>query len=128
MGADALLLIVNGLSKSELREFRELAESLGMDVLVEAHTLGEAETALESGASLVGINNRDLETFEVSLDVACTVIPLLKERAMIVSESAIRTAADVASVHNAGARSVLIGTTFCKADDPEAKVREVMGW
>lgn len=128
LGADAVLLIVNGLSKSELRELRELGESLGMDVLVEAHTLAEAETALDSGATFVGINNRDLETFDVTLDVACSVIPEIAGRATVVSESALRTKDDIDLVHRAGARAVLIGTTFCKAPDPGAKVREVMGW
>jgi len=128
MGADAVLLIVNGLSRSELREFRELGESLGMDVLVEAHSLVEAETAIESGATFVGVNNRDLETFEVSLEVACTVIPELVGRSTVVSESALRTTEDIKLVQSAGARAVLIGTTFLKGDDPGAKVKEVMGW
>lgn len=128
MGADAMLLIVNGLDKSELRDLRLLIESLGMDALVEVHTLSEAEIALESGATFVGVNNRDLETFEVSLDTACTVIPRLADKATVVSESALKTLADIELVHRAGARSVLIGTTFCREDDPGAKVKEVMGW
>ncbi|MBS1722204.1 MAG: indole-3-glycerol phosphate synthase TrpC [Armatimonadetes bacterium] len=128
MGSDAILLIVNGLSKSDLTDFRELGESLGMDVLVEAHTLEEAETAFETGATFIGINNRDLETFEVSIDVACQVIPELAGRATVVSESALKTHEDVGLVGRAGARAVLIGTTFCKSPDVGAKVREVMGW
>ena len=128
MGADAVLLIVNGLSKSELQEFRELGESLGMDVLVEAHTLSEAEIALETGAKLVGVNNRNLETFQESIDTACTVIPEIVGKATVVSESAIGSLSDVQTVAKAGARAVLIGTTFCAAADPGAKVKEVMGW
>ena len=128
MGADAVLLIVSGLSKSELVVFRELGESLGMDVLVEAHSLSEAETAIETGATFIGINNRNLETFEVTLEVACAVIPKLVGRATLVSESALKSFDDIEMVRKAGARAVLIGTTFCKADDPGVKVKEVMGW
>lgn len=128
LGADAVLLIVNGLSKSELQDFRLLAESLTMDVLVEAHMLEEAEVALQTGATLVGVNNRDLSTFEVALETSCEVIPQIRDRATVVSESALRTTEDVNLVQRAGARAVLIGTTFCKAPDPAAKVKEVMGW
>lgn len=128
LGADAVLLIVNGLSKSDLEDFRLLAESLAMDVLVEAHTLDEAELALDTGATLVGVNNRDLATFEVTLETSCEVIPKISDRATVVSESALRSQADIELVKNAGARAVLIGTTFCKAPDPGAKVKEVMGW
>lgn len=128
MGADAMLLIVNGLDKSELSNLRLLIESLRMDALVEVHTLAEAETAIETGATFIGVNNRDLETFEVNLETARTVIPWLAEKATVVSESALKTNADIEIVHRAGARSVLIGTTFCREDDPGAKVKEVMGW
>lgn len=128
LGADAVLLIVNGLSKSELQDFRLLAESLTMDVLVEAHTLEEAEVALETGAALVGVNNRDLTTFEVALETSCEVIPRIRDRATIVSESALRSLEEITLVQKAGARAVLIGTSFCKAPDPGAKVKEVMGW
>ncbi|MBS1708654.1 MAG: indole-3-glycerol phosphate synthase TrpC, partial [Armatimonadetes bacterium] len=112
LGADAVLLIVNGLSQVQLREYRELAESLGMDVLVEAHTLAEAETAMESGAKLLGVNNRDLETFETNIEATEEIAPLVAGRATVVSESALRTSGDVARVSQAGARSVLIGSAF----------------
>ena len=128
MGADAVLLIVNGLDDVELRGFRELAEGLGMDVIVEAHNLDEAVRALESGATIVGVNNRNLETFEEDIETACQVIPEISNRALIVSESSLKSNEDVMKVSNAGARSVLIGTTFSRAVDIGAKVREVMGW
>ena len=128
IGADAVLLIVNGLSPSELRELRELAESLGMDALVEAHTLEEAETAIETGATVVGVNNRNLADFRTDVGVGESVLPALVGRATLVSESALRSAEDVSRVAAAGARAVLIGTAFVKADYPAAKVREVMGW
>jgi indole-3-glycerol phosphate synthase len=128
MGADAVLLIVNGLELAELRDLRCLAEELGMDALVEAHTLEEAETALESGATLLGINNRDLENFETDLAASCGVIPKVSGRALVVSESAIDGPEAVERVRAAGARAVLIGTEFCRSKDPGRRVLEVMGW
>ncbi len=128
LGADAVLLIVYGLDRAELTGLRELAESLGMDALVEAHTGDEAETALATGATFLGVNNRDLRTFATTTDTACEVIPSLVGRATVVSESALHSPADVGKVAAAGARAVLIGTAFCAAPEPGAKVREVMGW
>ncbi|MCW5936333.1 MAG: indole-3-glycerol phosphate synthase TrpC [Fimbriimonadaceae bacterium] len=128
IGADAVLLIVNGLEKAQLIDLRVLAESLGMDVLVEAHSLQEAELALETGARLIGVNNRDLTTFETSIDVACQVVPQIAAHATVVSESALRSREDIDKVKEAGARAVLIGTAFCAAPEPGARVLEVMGW
>ncbi|MCA0361388.1 MAG: indole-3-glycerol phosphate synthase TrpC [Armatimonadetes bacterium] len=128
MGADAILLIVNGLSRSELTELRELAESLSLDVLVESHTLEEAEIALEAGAKLLGVNNRDLETFEINIEASEHILPLVKDRATCVSESALHNRNDVERVQAAGARSVLIGTAFSQSPDIPAKIREMMGW
>lgn len=128
MGADAILLIVYGLSDSELVEYRELAESLGMDVLVEAHSAEECDRALASGAKILGINNRDLRTFEISIGVGAGLIPLYTERAFVVSESALHSHGDVETVAAAGARAVLIGTAFCKEPDIEAAVRRIMNW
>ncbi len=127
-GADAVLLIVSGLGRGELEEFLGLAKSLGMDALVEAHTLEEAETALEIGSTLVGVNNRDLETFEVRIETSESVIPELVGRAVLVSESALRTHGDIERVRAAGARAVLIGTAFCEVPDVAGQVRKVMGW
>lgn len=128
MAADAVLLIVSGLSPSQLREYRELAEFLGMDALVEAHTVDEAKTALDSGAKLVGINNRNLKTFETNITNTEAILPQFAGRATLVAESAIETNDDVRRVAMAGARAVLVGTAFCSADDVSAKVIEVMGW
>ena len=122
IGADAILLIVNGLSHSELQDLYGLSSALGLDVLVEAHTAEEAESALGLGAALVGINNRNLKTFDEDLSVSCELIPTIAHRATIVSESSIRNAAEVSKVAQAGARAVLIGTSFCAAPDPGAKV------
>lgn len=128
MGADAILLIVAGLSPLQLKEYRELAEFLGMDALVEAHTKHEAEVALKSGASLVGVNNRNLKTFETDLENTEKTVPAIAKKATVVAESAIRSLEDVQRVAKAGARAVLVGTAFCQSPNIGAKVKEVMGW
>lgn len=128
MGADAVLLIVYGLSDPELRAFRELAESMGMDALVEVHGTEELERALASGATFIGVNNRDLRTFETRIETTEEVALNLPEGVHLVSESALRDSTDIQRVKAAGARSVLIGTSFMTAPNIGAKVREVMGW
>jgi indole-3-glycerol phosphate synthase len=127
-GADAVLLIVAGLEREQLAELHALALELGMDVLVEVHTLEEAETALGLGAELVGVNNRNLTDFRTDLSISEQILPLLAGRALAVSESALETCADLERVRAAGARAVLIGTAFMAAPDVGGKVREVMGW
>lgn len=127
-GADAVLLIVAGLEKSRIEELQALAWELGMDALVEAHSLEEAEVAQACGSNFIGVNNRNLATFETSLETSLRVIPALGDGVLKVSESALATRADLDLVRKAGADAVLIGTTFCAAPNVEAKVREVMGW
>jgi len=129
MGADAILLIVNGLTDAQLVEYRELAESLGMDALVETHCEEEAARAVASLATLIGVNNRDLATFETSVNVGLRVLPTLtRSGATLVSESALSRPEDIRAVTAAGARAVLIGTAFSRSPDIAAKVREVMSW
>jgi indole-3-glycerol phosphate synthase len=128
LGADAVLLIVAGLSASQLREYRELAQFLGMDAIVEAHDKKEADRAVASGATMVGINNRDLKTFETNIENSLKLLPGVAKKAMAIGESAIETCEDVEKLGKAGARAVLIGTAFCSAPDIESKVKEVMGW
>lgn len=128
MGADAVLLIVRGLDDAELRGFRELTEGLGMDCLVEVHDRAELGRALASGATIVGVNNRDLATFATTLEPSLELLPLLPEGVLRVSESALHSHHDVLKVKESGAQAVLIGTAFCSSPDPAAKVREVMGW
>jgi indole-3-glycerol phosphate synthase len=127
-GADAVLLIAASLGKTELADLLALTKGLGMDALVEVHTPEEAGTALDVGADLVGINNRNLADFTTDLAITEAVAPLLNGHAFVVSESALVDRADIERVAKAGAGAVLIGTTFCAARDVEAKVREVMGW
>jgi indole-3-glycerol phosphate synthase len=127
-GADAILLIVAMLEDAAIRELHAQAVHLGMDVLVEVHTVPEAERALALGADLIGVNNRDLADFGTSLGPSETILPLLSGRCVPVSESALESRADLDAVESSGAKAVLIGTTFCSAPDIEAKVKEVMGW
>jgi len=125
--ADAVLLIAASLSTEQMRELRELAELLGMDALVEVHNEPEVESALASGASLIGVNNRDLSTFETDLSISESLLPLITPHATAVSESALETHADLARMAAAGAKAVLIGTTFTRSPDIAGKVSEVLG-
>lgn len=129
MGADCILLIAAMLSKSQVHDYRGIAEGLGMDVLVEVHSMEEAVTAVETGATFVGVNNRDLRTFELNIEATEEIVPWLNSQgAQTVSESALRSNADIQRIHKAGARSALIGTAFCESEPIEDRVREVMGW
>jgi len=128
-GADAILLIVASLHASEVRDLRGLAEELGMDVLVEVHSEDEAEIAIDLKCPLIGVNNRDLSNFATSLTISTRLLPqVVASGALGVSESALETRSDLDIVQNAGAKAVLIGTSFCAAPNIEEKVREVMGW
>lgn len=127
-GADAVLLIAASLGASQMRDLKGLAESLGMDALVEVHDEDDVRKAIDVQATLVGVNNRNLVDFSTDLSATERLLPLLPDSVTKVSESALETQADVVRVSVAGARAVLIGTTFCAARDVEAKVREVMAW
>lgn len=126
-GADAVLLIVASLDDAQLADLHALAVSLGMDVLVEVHDDIETDRALKLGAPLIGVNNRNLADFKTTLEISDRLIPRIAPYALAVSESALETRADLNRVEKAGAKAVLIGTTFCATPDIEAKVREVMG-
>ncbi|RIK00610.1 MAG: indole-3-glycerol phosphate synthase TrpC [Armatimonadetes bacterium] len=127
MGADAILLIVAALPEIELARLHGLARSMGMAVLVEAHTEEEVEAALRIGASLIGINNRDLSTFHVDLAVSERLVPRIGALALAISESGFQTHQDVIRAAGAGAKGVLIGSAFCSSPDVRSKVIEVMG-
>jgi indole-3-glycerol phosphate synthase len=122
-GAAAVLLIVRILSDSALRRLHAVAEGLGLAVLVEVHDEPEVERALAAGARIVGINNRDLGTFETDLETTSRLAPLAAEAAVVVSESGIRAAADVARVAAAGADAVLVGESLMRAAQPAAALR-----
>lgn len=130
-GADAILLIVAALEDDEINEFQRVAHSLGLDVLIEVHDDAETERALrlaDGPHTAIGVNNRNLATFETDLSTSERLLPRIAPLALAVSESALATPDDLRRVSASGARSVLIGTTFCGADDIGGKVREVMGW
>ncbi len=109
LGADAVLLIAALLSPLEMRELRVLAEEMGMEALCESHNEKELETCIHSGAKIFGINNRNLSSFEVSLDTTRRLAKLVPEGSVIVSESGMFSADDVLEAKNAGANAVLIG-------------------
>jgi indole-3-glycerol phosphate synthase len=124
-GADAILLIVAILEPSLLRDLLAAAKGLGLAALVETHTAAELDTALTAGASIVGINNRDLRTFETRLETTLGLVPTIPPGVTVVSESGFGTAADVRRVVTAGAHAVLVGEGLVKAGDVGAKVREL---
>ncbi len=124
-GADAVLLIVAALSRPELKGLLETARSLGMDALVEVHDEREVEAALSAGATLVGINNRDLRTFRVDLATTARLRPLLPSGVTVVAESGIHTREDAAKLAALGVHAVLVGEALVTAPDPEAKAREL---
>jgi indole-3-glycerol phosphate synthase len=125
MGADAVLLIVAALADSELRHFHELASELQLDALVEVHDEGEAERALAAGARLVGVNQRDLKTFEVDRRRAERVAGALAPGIVKVAESGIRSRDDVARLGDAGFDAVLVGELLVRSRDPVAAIRSL---
>lgn len=126
--ADAILLIVASLERNQLADLHALGQDLGMDVLVEVHDLTETQLALELGCPLIGVNNRNLKDFTVSLSISEELVPLIAPKAFAVSESALGNYEDLERVREAGAKAVLIGTSFCAAPNIEERVREVMHW
>ena len=124
-GADAILLIASILEESEMRALLAGAGELGMDVLVETHTVEEVEMSMSAGASLIGINNRDLATFEVDLQTTRRLRPLISAEIPVVAESGIFTRDDVAMVAGWGVNAVLVGEGLVKSEDVGAKVREL---
>ena len=124
-GADAVLLIVSILDGARLSDLRQAATGLGLAALVEAHTASEIDVALTAGARIVGINNRDLKTFETRIETSLELLPLIPPGCLAVSESGFFTAADVRAVAAAGAHAVLVGEALVRATDVAAKVREL---
>ena len=125
-GADAVLLIVAVLEDETLLRLRRLAEDdLGMDALVEVHTSDEMKRAAATGATLIGVNNRDLRTFEVSLDTSVSLAREAPPEALLISESGLQSAADLQRLRDAGYRGFLIGETLMRAGNPELTLREL---
>ena len=126
-GADAILLIVAALDDELLLRLRRLAEEeLGLDVLVEVHTGEEMKMAAACGASLIGVNNRDLRTFEVSLETSLSLACEAPSGALLISESGLRSRDDLYRLHAAGFRGFLIGETLMRSEDPQQALRNVL--
>ncbi len=123
MGADCVLLIVAALDDGELADFHDLAVEIGLDVLVEAHDEAEVDRALAVGSNLIGVNQRDLVTFEVDTDRAVRVGASLPDGVVRVAESGVRGASDAAVLAKAGYDAVLVGETLVRSDDPSAELR-----
>jgi indole-3-glycerol phosphate synthase len=124
-GADAILLIAAALDGAQLRRFRELAEQFAMAVLVEVHDEDELSLAIDSGAAIIGVNNRDLRTFEVSLDVSRRLAERMPKYAAKVAESGIRSAADIRTLRAAGYQAFLVGEHLMRSPDPAAALRSL---
>ena len=122
LGADCILLIVAALGDAALAELSHLALDLGMDVLVEVHDIDELERALQVPVPLMGVNNRNLRTFEVSLETTLALKSAVPADRLLVTESGIVTAADVARMRGEGVHAFLVGETFMRAEDPGAEL------
>jgi indole-3-glycerol phosphate synthase len=125
-GADAILLIVAILDKVQLRDYRLLAEDLGMDCLVEVHDEWEGEAALNGGSRLIGVNNRDLRDFSMDLGTTLRVKGMIPDEVPVVSESGIKNYADVRKLADNGVAAVLVGETLMRAADRVAALRELV--
>ncbi|GAB3754120.1 indole-3-glycerol phosphate synthase TrpC [Lysobacter olei] len=123
IGADAILLIVAALEDGPMIEMANLAHELGMDVLVEVHDIDELERALQTDCQLVGVNNRNLRTFEVSLDTSLELKAAMPADRIMVTESGIATRDDVARMRGAGIHTFLVGESFMRQPDPGAALK-----
>lgn len=126
-GADAILLIAAVLSVRELSTFRELAAEFGIAALVEVHDADDLAAAVDSGAEIIGVNNRNLQTFEVSLDVSLRLSERIPSGALRVSESGIFRRSDIDLLLGAGYHAFLAGESLMRSTDPTAAVRELVG-
>jgi indole-3-glycerol phosphate synthase len=122
-GADAVLLIVAGLSDEQIRACTQEAAAYDLDVLVEVHDVPELERALALSAQLIGINNRDLRTFETDLGVSEYLLPMVPSGVTVISESGMRGPDDILRLHAAGARGFLVGEALMRAESPAAAIR-----
>jgi len=127
-GADAILLIADLLSKDKLVELMTIADSLGLDYLIEVHDEKELKKILTMKVGLIGINNRDLHTLEVDFKTTEKLFPLIPKGKVVVVESGIKSSQDVLFLKILGASAVLIGQTFMEAENIAKKVEELMGW
>lgn len=127
LGASAVLLICSILSKEQLSEYLGIAHSLGLSALVEAHDEDEVRTALSVGAGIIGVNNRDLRSFTVDINNSARLRKLVPPEILFVSESGIKTAADIEALRSNGTNAVLIGETLMCSPDKKAALDELRG-
>ena len=127
MGADCILLIAACLDDAQMADFEAIARGLGMAVLVEVHDGAELDRALRLKTPLVGVNNRNLRTFEVSLDTTLDLMPRLPADRLLVTESGILSAADVRKMREAGVHAFLVGEAFMRAPDPGQALAQLFG-
>jgi indole-3-glycerol phosphate synthase len=127
LGADCILLIVAALGDAQLVEYSGLAGHLDMDVLMEVHDEAELERALAVGAPMIGINNRDLRTFETRIETTLGLLPRIPADRLVVTESGIHAPADVGRLRAAGVNAFLVGEAFMRAPDPGSELRRLFG-
>lgn len=127
IGADAILLICSILDIDTIREYLEIADALGLSALVEAHDEAEVKQALAAGARIIGVNNRNLKTFEVDLKNSIRLRQLVPPEILFVSESGIRTAEDITKLRENGTNAVLIGETLMRSGDKKAALDQLRG-
>lgn len=127
LGASAILLICSLLDDSQLKNYIMLAQELGLSALTETHTQEEVERALNAGANIIGVNNRDLKTFTVNLDVGLRLRKMVPDDICFVSESGIRTPDDIKRLYENGTDAVLIGETLMRAKDKKAMLDDLRG-
>lgn len=128
LGADAVLLICAILSPAQLAEYLQVANSLGLSCLVEAHNAEEVQTALEAGARIIGVNNRDLRTFTVDTATSINLRALVPPDVLFVSESGIHTAEDVTILHQHGVNAVLVGEALMRSADKTQALAALRGY
>ncbi|HID07323.1 MAG TPA: indole-3-glycerol phosphate synthase TrpC [Armatimonadetes bacterium] len=126
-GADAVLLIVTALEPGQLSDLLNLTHQVDMHALVEVHDATELDIALQAGARIIGINNRDLKTFDVDINTTLRLRPLIPEDIIVVAESGIHTYEDVQRLEDAGIDAILVGEALMRAESPVAKARELLG-
>ena len=125
MGADAILLIAAALDLPTMRDFEAIADSLGMAALVEVHNSQELDVALQLATPLIGINNRNLRSFEVSLQTTLDLLPAIPEDRLVVTESGILANSDVALMRDHGVHTFLVGEAFMRASEPGEALRKL---
>ena len=125
IGADVVLLICAVLEYEKLKEFLQISNEIGLECLVETHNEKEVENALKSGACIIGVNNRDLKTFDVDLKNSVNLFRYIPDRVIRVSESGVNTFEDAVILKNAGADAILVGEALMRANDIAGKILEL---